>query len=151
MKRPQFRFIVNREIRRVPLDWEHPRDEHGEPIPLLKRDHYTAADIRELIQEGRRLEEIEGWLMPDFSGTPEKRMGICAYETTSEGLPISSVFPDTPEGRWALVHYCAQFQTVFADRRVNPEAWAELLFGDSLAVVDAESGRVLFHLDAKAA
>jgi hypothetical protein len=149
MKKPAFRFIVNREIRRVPLDWEHPRDERGAYIPL--HECPDPEELDELRGQGLTRDEFTENFMPDFSQVPERELGLQAYETTSEGLPISPVFPNTPEGRWALVHYCSQFATVFADRRLNPEAWAELLFGDSLAVVDAETGRVLFDFEAEAA
>jgi hypothetical protein len=151
MKKPAFRFIVNREIRRVPLDWQHPRLENGQYIPLFPAGSYSESEIYSLLGEGKTLQEIASWQMPDFSNVPAEQLGLCVYETTSEGLPISPVFPNTPEGRWALVHYCAQFATVFANRKVNAEAWAELLFGDSLAVVDSETGRVLFDFEAKAA
>jgi hypothetical protein len=120
-------------------------------VPLYQRRSLTPEFVQELLAEGQSLEQIERSYMPDFSNVPEEQLGLCVYETTTEGLPISPVFPNTPEGRWALVHYCAQFATVFANRKVNAEAWAELLFGDSLAVVDAQTGRVLFDFEAKAA
>ena len=99
MKKAQFGFIINREIRRVPLDWEHPRDERGEPIPLYSRGSLTPELVQELLAEGDSLERIESQYMPDFSAVPEQELGLQAYETTSEGLPISPVFPNTPEGR----------------------------------------------------
>lgn len=30
---------MGREIRRVPMDWEHPKDERGYFIPLFDRDY----------------------------------------------------------------------------------------------------------------
>src|SRR4051794_4231525 len=102
MNRPDIRLFVNREIRRVPLDWEHPKDERGWPIPLYP---YPSPDeFQELLADSVTLDELASDYMPDFSSVPEEQLGICAYETTSEGCPISPVFPDTPEGRWALVH-----------------------------------------------
>ena len=67
--------------------------------------------------------------MPDFSAVPADRLGLCVYETTTEGTPMTPVFVDTPEGRWALVHYCATNVSTFADHRTSAQAWAEVLFG----------------------
>src|SRR5215213_3463065 len=125
-------MLVNREIRTVPLDWQHPTDTSGQPIPLLSLEQAdTPEELQELLAEGQSLEEITSRYMPDFSMVPDGQPGICVYETTTEGTPLTPVFPNTPEGRWALVHYCATRVSVFADRRANAEAWAELLFGRS--------------------
>lgn len=143
--RTSIRMIINRELRRVPLDWEHPKDEQGRHIPLCPSGYYTPEDIAKLVAEGHSPEEIVSWCMPDFSHLPEEQLGLCVYETTSEGCPMSPVFADTPEGRWALVQYCANNVSVFADRMTNAEAWAELLFGGQ-AVLDLTHNRLLFKL-----
>ena len=49
---------------------------------------------------------------------------IAAYETTSEGTPISPAFPNTPAGRLALINFCAANCTTFADNRADAETWA---------------------------
>jgi hypothetical protein len=69
-------------------------------------------------------------------------MGIQAYETTTEGTPISPVFPDTPEGRFALVTYCAVHETVFAACRATMGEWAMILFGGDDVVVDLQRGTI---------
>lgn len=151
-KKNNYYFLLNREIRRVPLDWEHPRDATGAFLPLQDRNlAYTDAEIAELIALGHSRVEIECWLMPDFSSAPDEQLGLCVYETTTEGTPMTPVFVDTPEGRWALVQYCANSLSVFANRMLNVEAWAELLFGDSLAALDLRQGRVEFRFGAKSA
>lgn len=138
-------ILLNREIRTVPLDWQHPRHESGKYIPLQdRRLAYTQAELAELVNQGHSLTEIEGWFMPDFSALDKEHLGLCVYETTTEGTPLTPVRPDTPEGRWALVAYCASHLSVFADRRLNAEAWAELLFGDSIAAIHLDNGRVEF-------
>jgi hypothetical protein len=86
-KRRSIRVIINRELRRVPLDWQHPRYESGQFIPLFDRHYYTQAELEELLKEGKTLEEIEADLMPDFSHVPQEQLGLCVYETTSEGTP----------------------------------------------------------------
>jgi hypothetical protein len=137
-------FLINREIRRVPLDWEHPRDQAAGYIPLQNRNaFYTSEELQDLLAEGHTREAIERWFMPDFSTVPADHLGLCVYETTTEGIPQTPIFSDTPEGRWALVHYCASRVSVFADQMVTAEAWTELLFGNG-AALDPASGRLVF-------
>ncbi len=143
----QLHVHINPEIRRVPLDWEHPTDERGHPVPLERRDlWYTDAELRELYAEGYTLEDLESRFMPDFSTVPADRMGLRAYETTTEGTPMTPAFVDTPEGRWALIHCCATNVSTFADHLTSARAWAELLFG-SRATLNLTTGRLEFGLD----
>jgi hypothetical protein len=126
-------IICNREVRFIPRDWQHPRDERGRYLPLLPNG-YAAAN---------GLAEAEAWPeMPATTG-PVRLQGleIAAYETTTEGTPISPAFPDTPAGRLALVNYCAGHATTFADGRADAETWAAILFGDGAASIEMD-GRV---------
>ena len=113
-------FVPNRELRVIPAGWQHPRDARGGYVPLLPSG-YVSDDAD------------QPDLMPEPSGATE----IAAYETTTEGTPISPAFPDTPQGRLDLVNYCAEHCTTFGDHRAGVEAWAALLFGDG-ATVDAD-------------
>jgi hypothetical protein len=137
-----YHAFINRELRAVPLTWEHPRDERGAFDPLFKRSGLTEADIAEDLAEGKSRAAIEGAYMPDFSHVPPEQMGIQAYETTSEGTPISPVFPDSPEGRYQLVAYCADHETVFAGATASEREWAHVLFGGELAAVDLHTGTI---------
>jgi hypothetical protein len=105
----------HREARRVPLDWEHPREpgtySDGKPryIGLQSRDmlKYYGPD--------------EGWseddFMPDFpEGTAT---GWQLYETTSEGTPVSPVFATAEE----LAAWCETGASVFAGHRWTREQW----------------------------
>lgn len=142
---PQFSFVSNREVRHVPLDWEHPRDEEGEIVTLFDRSRFTEETVEEYLAEGPEYtrELIESWHMPDFSNIPPERMGVCAYETTSEGTPISPIYPNNPRGRFDLVRFCAENATVFADQKCpDIEAWTGILFSRGLATVDLKSGTV---------
>jgi hypothetical protein len=65
---------------------------------------------------------------------------IAAYETTSEGTPISPAFPNTDAGRLALINYCAGHCFTFGRHRADAEAWAAVLFGDAAVAAD---GRVV--------
>lgn len=79
--------------------------------------------------------------MPDVSGILEENLELIAYETTSEGTPISPNFPNTYEGRLALVAYCTEHCSTFANIKADGEAWAGLLFGDASGVTDIQSGQ----------
>lgn len=136
-------FHINRELRRVPLACEHPTDNAGSFIPLRNRRERTTEALAGYAADGFTAEEIEGFFMPDFSQVPEEQMGVQAYETTSEGTPISPVFPDTAEGRCALVEYCAKHETIFGPTKTADETtWVKILFGERDAVVDLRSGTV---------
>ena len=102
---------MGREVRRVPKDWEHPKDEAGHYVPM---DQYFTYEPEE-IEEGLR----DGWLsgepphygqavMPDWSD--EERTHWQMYEDTSEGTPISPVM-ETPEtlARWLADNGASSF------------------------------------------
>lgn len=115
MKEPlDIAFVPNREVRRVPKGWRHPLDERGSPIPLLPEGAWEH-------DSGIPREEC----MPDAYG----ETNIMAYETVSEGTPISPPFPNTPEGRVGLLEHCAKHATTFGDHTADVEAWAAILFG----------------------
>ena len=102
-------FVPNRELRIVPAAWSHPRDDRGRYVPVFPEE------------------------MPAGANQGQEPM-VVAYETDSEGTPISPRFPDTPEGRAALIAYCAEHCTTFGDHKAGAEAWAAILFGKGAAV-----------------
>jgi hypothetical protein len=113
-------FVNSREVRKIPQGWQHPRDGAGRYIPLLP--HYYEYDGSQ-----------GPWpKMPD----PGNEADIVAYETVTEGTPISPPFPNTPPGRRDLLAYCAAHCTTFADHRGGVEAWAAILFGDAAVGID---------------
>lgn len=119
-ERADLAFIGGREVRIIPKGWQHPRNEHGRYAPLLPANY--AFDDEAHAAEGVAT-------MPDASGLRADETEIVAYETVSEGTPISPVFPNKPEGQLALVNYCAEHATTFGDHRAGAEAWAAILFG----------------------
>jgi hypothetical protein len=139
----QVSAIANREVRRVPRGWRHPRDARGRYLPLHRADFFfgmSETERDEIDESYRALPAYrDGFLMPEPRGAAE----IVAYETTTEGTPASPAFPNTPEGRLALVNWCAEHATTFADHRADAETWAAVLFGDGLAAVGTD-GRVTF-------
>ena len=143
--RPEFLFVGGREVRVVPKGWTHPKDENGRFRPLFPADRYpeTVEARRDWIKEyGTRLPSRKNY-MPDVGGRRATdpafeihRTDIMAYETTSEGTPISPAFPNTQEGRRALVEYCAEHATTFGDSTTGVESWAAILFGDAVVALD---------------
>jgi hypothetical protein len=127
----------SRRIRHVPLGWQHPRDENDRFIPLFDTREpygggkYTIAELEEVIETdgGQRYEDPKSWFMPMFSDVPAEEMGICLYETTTEGTPLTPVFPDTEQGRKDLAAYAAEHATAYADRRASAEEWEQRFFG----------------------
>jgi hypothetical protein len=131
-----FEFIANREVRWIPRGWQHPRDARGRYVPLLPNG-YAA---------GNGIGAEEAWPeMPATTGPVRTRgLEIAAYETTTEGTPISPAFPDTPAGRLALVNYCAEHASTFGDHKADAETWAAILFGEDTAWVGADGS---VHVD----
>lgn len=122
---PQFTAIPNREVRTIPKGWRHPKDERGGYIPLLNERFLFSDDP-----------EQTGEIMPATHRLGEDETEIAAYETTTEGTPISPPFPNTPGGRLALVQHCAAHATTFADSRADAQAWAAVLFGSATVDLD---------------
>jgi hypothetical protein len=102
--------IANREVRVVPAAWRHPKDANGRYVPLLAEQ------------------------MPDVASLPTHDTRIAAYETTTEGTPISPPFTATPEGRLRLTQHCADNSTTLGDHTADAEAWAVVLFGQGAAI-----------------
>lgn len=123
----EFYSVGGREVRRIPKGWQHPRDDRGRHEPLLRANYVFDS-------EAHRAEC--GGTMPSTDGLAPEQCEIAAYEAVSEGTPISPAFPDTAEGRLALVRYCAEHCTTFADNRADGEAWAAILLGDASVGID---------------
>lgn len=136
---------MGREVRRVPLNWEHPKDNNGDYIPLFDREYHAAA--REWIDNlmaWERGERPEGaadccyyweWTgappEPDYDGgtyrirawTPEEAVGFQLYETTTEGTPLSPIFASLDE----VCVWAAEHATTFADWTATVDEWRQML------------------------
>ena len=100
---------MGREVRRVPADWQHPKNEYDRYKPLYPGERYKAnaeGFLEKANAEG--LQEAIDWYgqapdqndyMPDWPAS--ERTHLMMYEDTSEGTPISPAFA-TPEelARW---------------------------------------------------
>lgn len=101
---------MGREVRRVPADWRHPKDEHTRRYtPLFDGATYERRknEWLDMLAEKGLQETL------DYQGNPpntddympvwpeEQRTHLMMYEDTSEGTPISPAFK-TPEelARW---------------------------------------------------
>ena len=127
-------FMVNRELRIIPKGWVHPTDgvkATGEPryIGLLSRDYLSSGD-------GDDDEEpiTEADCMPDVTGLRDDETEIAAYETTSDGTPMSPPFPNDGAGRLALVAWCTENATTFGPYKADGDTWAAILFGNTVAM-----------------
>jgi len=127
---------MGREVRRVPKDWQHPKNRHGKYTPLLG-DSFSerkAAWMEGAVKwdEGLRLEYFTNrWIPkdPDMNYSYERWEGTCPeeseympdwpdeerthlqmYETCTEGTPISPVMK-TPEelARWLTDNNASAF------------------------------------------
>jgi hypothetical protein len=135
---------MGREIRRVPPDWQHPRDEQGHHKPLYDWDYDTEAQewIDNLlnwlsdensVERKHVLDEYEIKYYWDWDGGPpsaeycrpawtdEQATHYQIYETVSEGTPTSPVFASLDDMCAWLIE---QGYTETAARRFCKDGWA---------------------------
>ena len=155
---------MGREVRRVPADWEHPRDAQGDLIPLHDGYNKRVAEWDEgnaKWKEGLRDDWKGGWkpldeeeramtfaewdgerprkadYMPDWP--IEQRAHLQMYETCTEGTPISPVM-DTPEhlARWLADNKAS----AFGGQTATYEQWLGMI-GEGSAVSAVMVGGVM--------
>jgi hypothetical protein len=130
-----------RELRRVPKDWAHPRMANGHYLPLFNEPYERAIEkwiaardnfAKGLDEDGMPLsEEAKGCTFEDWHGSepqpdeyrpnwPEETMThFQMYETCSEGTPISPVL-ESPE---AVARWCADNRASAFGDNVAPYEW----------------------------
>jgi hypothetical protein len=147
---------MGREVRRVPENWEHPKDTNGHYVPLFAYSYQEQlakwAEAATKWAEGmyrhwdgtwrqRGPEEqcsFEEWeencprpeqYMPEW--TDKERTHYQMYETCTEGTPISPVCA-TPEelARWLADHAAS----AFADETATYEEWLAMITGSGSSV-----------------
>ena len=123
---------MGRECRRVPANWQHPKDSRGHHIPLLDGDYETRAAEYASIEDyplgysyvewnGDRPEPQD--YMPKFT---EPATHYQMYENTSEGTPISPVFKSKKKlAEWLYVTGASWF----ADMTATNEQWLGMIDG----------------------
>ena len=116
---------MSREIRRVPPDWHHPKDENDSYYPLYDKTYaravfnHIAHSLSWYIKHPRYLREwLETW--PDRRyHRPRWAKGEAThyqiYEDVTEGTPVSPVFADLDEMKvWLLEEgYSEKAATMF--------------------------------------
>ena len=118
---------MGREVRRVPANWQHPKNEHGHYVAMYDRNPYDASEIEEGIRDGWLDADAPNYgldVMPDWPA--EERTHVQMYENTSEGTPISPVM-ESPEAlaRWLVDNNAS----AFADMTAPYEAWLRIAQG----------------------
>lgn len=141
---------MGREVRRVPKDWQHPRDELGNYIPMCDGDQETACKEYErnvvLWACGAHPSQRDEFGASiryywDYAGRPPPEYGERAchmfesprddlthfmlYESTSEGTPHH----DCPafETMDELIDWAAENATTFGYCSATREEWADML------------------------
>lgn len=132
---------MSREVRRVPMDWQHPTE--WRPIwdpaqrrarmqhvfkPLLGRSY-----AQDAAAYADRPEDFEDDppdptdYMPEFNDVDPDTLGYCMYESVTEGTPISPVF-QTPE---ELAHWLADTEAsaMGLDHPTTYERWLAVARG----------------------
>jgi len=124
---------MGREIRRVPPNWEHPRQDTGQYQPVRDKSYAEAAEewIREfyLWQEGKHPSQSHEWAKEykyywEYEGTPpekdyylseftEEPTWYQVYETVSEGTPVSPPFATKEE----LIDYLVEYGDFWDQKR----------------------------------
>lgn len=137
---------MGREIRRVPPDWQHPKNEKGDYIPMHDFSYreqaeewreneaawnrgefpdYADAEAQKLTYTdwaGEHPDERD--YMPDWPD--EQRTHYQMYEDTSEGTPISPVFASPEE----VARWCADNgASAFGGQTASYEHWLRVARG----------------------
>lgn len=85
---------MGREIRQVPMDWQHPKDDRGY-IPMHNKDWKTA--VEEWEANGCNYEDAPDLARYRPVWGEDVKLGFCLYETVSEGKPVSPIFATKDE------------------------------------------------------
>ena len=138
---------MGREVRRVPANWQHPKDERGRFIPLFDGVDYerrandwdegaakwARGEFPDYADEESKKLTYEEWdgerltaedYMPNWPDS--ERTHYMMYEDTSEGTPISPAFA-TPE---ELAQWLADTgASAFGSSTASYEAWLRVAKG----------------------
>lgn len=151
---------MGREVRRVPADWQHPKDERGRFIPLFDGAKYAArvsesdkdaaawarGEFPEYASEESRKLTYAEWdgerpdaaeYTPDWPA--EQRTHLMMYEDTSEGTPISPAFATAEElARWLVDNNAS----AFGNDTASYEGWLRVARGGFACSAIVVNGRM---------
>lgn len=156
---------MGREVRRVPLNWQHPQNESGKFIPLLpgcydaKKARYEQGaawwhagfywDYRTngfAFKDADMTGTYEDWAGPspecaDYMPhwTAQEAIGWQMYEDTTEGTPLSPVM-ETPEAlaHWLVTHKASRW----GGETASYEEWMRVIDGGFGGLIMAASPTV---------
>lgn len=107
---------MGREVRRVPKDWQHPKDNDGRFKALSEHYSSAAAEWLESLAKKGLQPTIDYYgnppdkndFMPEWS--EDEADHLMMYENTSEGKPISPAFKTAEElARWLTDNNASAF------------------------------------------
>ena len=156
---------MGREIRRVPENWEHPKDSQGHYIPLYDREYEPTAreylndciawgngTHPDLVKHPEYKKEYPYFWM--YSGGPPNAESyrprfendatwLQVYETVSEGTPVTPPFSSKQE----LIDYLVQYGDFWDQHRgdggwtrKNAERFVESEYAPSMVVYADKAG-----------
>ena len=123
---------VSREVRMVPVDWQHPRDERtGQYIGLFDGASYERHVAYAAEYDDPEEKPDPDWFMPRWKDG--ERTHFQMYETVSEGTPISPPQPTKEHlARW------------LAENDANAGAGATATYEEWLACIEEGSSLASF-------
>jgi hypothetical protein len=160
---------VGREIRRVPPNWQHPKDDRGQYLPM--HDEHFADRFAKWLADFDRIRrgELEDWERECYAsdnplaewlldeGSPldpsvyrpyrdeDDRSWWQVYETVSEGTPVTPAFATKAE----LVDYLVDHGDRWGEGRKYPRARAEAFveqgFASSMTMTVGSDGKPVFR------
>jgi hypothetical protein len=157
---------MGREVRRVPKDWQHPREDNGNFKPLFdgsfasylaewneENDKWSRGEFPDYAHEDNKKMSYSEWngdqpkacdYMPDWPDS--ERTHLMMYETTTEGTPISPAF-ETPEelAKWLYENEAS----AFGDSTASYEGWLRVANdGYAPSCVITSNGELVSGVDA---
>ena len=162
---------MGREVRKVPADWQHPKNDHGGYLPLLSsgyagalvewhegldlwcrglRDNYKGGtephnerpDVWGYVAYTGRSPNVEDY-MPNW--TPQQATHFMMYETTSEGTPISPAFATREElARWLADNGASAFGAT----KATYEQWLNIARGSYAPSLVVQDGKMMSGVEA---
>lgn len=134
---------MGRELRRVPPNWDHPRDEYGKYIPMTDQEYDPQKWIDEFIACGGWHQEESGRVPfwehsppPSYKGMRPKYQAeptwYQVYENVSEGTPATAPFATQDElidylvdvGEFAGTQWVKRWSRAAAEKFVREDGWA---------------------------
>ncbi len=136
---------MSRELRMVPKDWEHPKNESGRDKPLHMGYVKDAKEFMEIASKEGLQEAVEymgcpdkGDYMPDWAD--EEKTHYMMYETCSEGTPISPAC-EFPEG---LAHWLEDNNaSSFGRSTATYDQWLKMIKGPGWAISAISDGKTI--------